>query len=179
MRDFVKNNIVFILMIIVIFCVSTQLNANESTKEIKEIRILSDSVDIAKDPNHTINFKTKTNPNVAPGRIAPGSTMYTTLEVDFNQNKKPFDIKIDIDKNSLSNFDENDFIFNITIDGEDYNLGSKKELSKEYVESLIEKSKNLEIYIELTWKPESSITPSMLANPLLDFPIQIHVEEHI
>ena len=179
MRDFVKNNIVFILMIIVIFCVSTQLNAHESTKEIKEIRILSDSVDIAKDPNHTINFKTKTNPNVAPGRIAPGSTMYTTLEVDFNQNKKPFDIKIDIDKTTLSNFNENDFNFYITIDGEEYKLGSKKELSKAYVESLIEGSKNLEVYIELSWEPEGDITSNMLNNSLLDFPMQIHVEEHI
>jgi len=179
MRDFIKNNIVFILMIIVIFCVSTQLNANENTNEVQEIKILNDSVDITKNPNHSITFKSIQNPNVVSGKIAPGMTMYTTLEIDFNHNKKPFDVKLDIDKTSLDSFDRNNFQINTTIDGEKYELGSKKELSKEYVESLIEKSENLEIYIELSWKPESNITPNLLNNSLLEFPVQVQVEEHI
>lgn len=178
MRDFVKNNIVFILMIIVFFCVSTQLNANENTNEMKDIKILSDSVDITKNPNHSITFKSIENPNIASGKIAPGSAMYTILEVDFNQNKKPFDVKIDIDKTFLNKLDEN-FEFNITIDGEEYILGNKKELSKDYVENLIDQSKNLEIYIELSWKPESQFTPTTLNNQLLDFPMHVQVDEHI
>lgn len=114
---------ILLIFAILAFIIGAGFNTSYSKSDDRaitnwKIAIKSD----AKDLNDTrkMNFVIQDDPNIAKGRIAPGSKAIATIEVDLRETTSPVEIITDVDKTNISSQ------LNLTakIGNEEYEVGT-------------------------------------------------------
>ena len=108
----------------------------------------------AKDLNDTrkISFKVQDDPNIAKGKIAPGSKAIATIEIDLRETTAPVEIVANVDKKDISSQ------LNLTakIDDEEYEIGTGRTIKPENEKLFTSKDGIKVIELELEWDYEGN-----------------------
>ena len=124
-------------------------------------------------------FEIEDNPNVAKGKIAPGSKGKSTIEVDITKTRFPVEIEALVDESNLPK------CFNLIakLDGEEYEFGTIKTIELgNNTEFTLENGKRIFTF-ELEWvnDEKNNELDTMIGRNLeeIRIPITIRVSQHI
>jgi len=157
------NTVKFKNVILTIILISTSLLflayllpkysfANSFDNHKWNVKITSDTKDLTSKETQDIIFKRQNNPNVADGKIAPGSKAIATIELDLNKTNYAVNFILNADTSMLS---EN-FKLEAKIDNEPYIIGNTKTFELPNNKSFNEQNGKKIITLILTWKNEES-----------------------
>ena len=135
-----------------------------------KVTITSDAKELSE--VREIKFKVKENKNVVSGKIAPGLTAVSKIDVDLEKINGKVDINVLADSSEL--YDEK-FVLKAYIDGEEYNFGEIQ---------TVDSGRIVEITLEIEWL-DSSRNDNQIDTQIgekiesLKIPISVRVSQNV
>lgn len=182
MNNIKKKNVIlaFVLISSLLLFMQGKLNENVNKKEKEEwnVKVISDTNDLASKETNEIKFDALQNSNVAKGKIVPGNSAIATLYLDLIGTKYDVDFKLDIEKKLPNNFD-----LLTTIDGVNYKPGETITFMLDGKDEFDKTNGKKEIIMLLEWKDKDSTdnldTIIGATENRLDIPINWEIKQHI
>ena len=173
-----KSKLLVIFALITVLFISYQAGVFADTNEKSgwNVKITSDGTKDLIEGTKDITFEVKDNPNVAKGRIAPGTTAVATIDVDLAGTEYPVEISAFIDK---SNLKYANFELTTKIDGEKIALNEVKVFEPENSKVFTNVDGKKTVEFEITWNENGEDTEIGIIGETIDLPIKVKVEQHI
>ena len=183
-KNVILTLILFVTFMLFIteFCTKYSFaNSSENESEVTEwnIKITSDTKDLTSKDTKDIIFKVQDNPNVARGKMAPGSTAIATIELDLNNTKYAVEFDLQADTSKLYG----NFKLSAKINDEPYKIGETKIFELEDNDAFNETNGKKTITLILTWENDNStnVTDTLLGTSCdnISIPITWTAKQHI
>lgn len=130
-----------------------------------KVVITSDSKEI--NDTHEIKFKVNKSKDVVEGKIAPGMTATTQIDIDLSKINDYVDIEIEVDDSDLSSV----FLLNTKLDGERLTNNKIKNVKPGEIKKVL---------LEIRWNGNSvEDTRIGMNDKSIEIPIKIRVVQHI
>lgn len=181
MNNINKKSVILVLTVITSLLFFLQcLNLQTYAKENEEwnVKVTTDTKDLASKETKEISFKVQENSNVAKGKLAPGCFAKATLYLDLTGTKYDVDFILDTEKKLQNNFN-----LSATIDGKEYKLGDKISFMLNGRKEFDKENGKKEIIILLEWKT-GELTDNLdtligSTEESLEIPISWEIKQHI
>ena len=171
-----KILVIFSLIIIVFAFYFTNTFANTNENSGWKVRITSNGTKDLLEGTKEITFEVKDNPNVVKGKIAPGTTAESQIDVDLAGTEWPVEISASIDDGNLK-YDNFDLI--IKIDGKEVTSNEVIIIEPENNKVFTELDGKKIITFELKWNESINDNEIGILGETIDLPINVKVEQHV
>ena len=150
--------------LLIIVSVFSKYSYSTNREEVAQVnvKLSGDTKETTSKDTEEIVFKVQDNPNVAKGKIAPGTTAIAKMEVDLTEIDFAVDFKMNADTSKLPE----GFKLTAQIDGENYQMGEEKVFDK------VNEKKT--ITLTLTWEDNNSNLQTMIGTQISDIHIPIN-----
>jgi len=141
------------------------------------VKITSDTKDLTSKDTQDIIFKVQDNPNVLPGKMAPGCVATATINLDLTGTKYPVDFTLQVDMELPHNF-----CLSVKIDGELYTLGEKILIEPVNGKVFTDEDGTKEIVSTLVWESDDDTNQDNMMgvfNEKISIPFSWKIEQNM
>ena len=142
------------------------------------VKITNDTKDdLNSEDTQDIIFKVPNNPNVASGKIAPGTTAVATIELDLSGTNVPVDLDLEMEEDKLPS---KEFTIEAFLDGEKFEIGETKVIELENNQAFTNENGQKIVTIELKWEiDDEDATAMTMQDGKIAIPVTIKTKQHI